>query len=40
LPEHDPKKAFLIAVPAISVLLGLLWKLAQDIRGRQTTIWS
>jgi HEAT repeats len=40
LPEHDPRKAFLDAVPAISTLLGLLWALWQVIRGGKKTPWD
>jgi hypothetical protein len=39
LPEGDPKKKFLDAVPAVSVLFGLLWGLLQVIRGNKSTIW-
>jgi HEAT repeats len=40
LPEGDPKKAFLIAVPAVSGLFALLWKLWQVIRGGKKTPWD
>jgi hypothetical protein len=40
LPETDPRKALLKAIPAISGLLGLVWGLVLVFRGEKRTLWG